>query len=236
MANETILLLQNPESPNVSVLTLLIRSGYVLHPTSTVDEALHRLMQVTFDLIIVNLDSDNAACPRCAELRAASEAPILLLGPIDNPEAIVSALANGADLYLPSTSAIAIIEAHIVAILRRTSTHTISLHTGMLNVKRPAFHDGKLTIDLERRHVTLNEAPVDLTPIEFSLLACLLENAGRPVPYEQLLTSVWGWETGDHSHVHTHISHLRKKLGDPPHDPHYILSEYGLGYRFQHHR
>lgn len=233
MANETILLLQDAESPNVSVLTLLIRSGYVLHPAATVDEALYRLASVPFDLIIVNLDNENADCPWCAELRAASNAPILLLGPTDIPDKVVSALANGADVYLPTTTTIAIIEAHISAMLRRFSADAQTLRATVAGGRRAYYSDERLFIDIEQRRVLLNEETVDLTPTEFSLLACLLANAGRPVAYEEILTTVWGWEKGDHSQIHTHVSHLRKKLGESRSAPRYILGEYGVGYRFQ---
>lgn len=235
MANETILLLQDSESPNVSVLTLLIRSGYVLHPAATIDEALYRISQIAFDLIIVNLNREDADCPRCSDLRAASDAPILLLGSMDRPETVARALANGADVYLPANTAVTVIEAYIAAMLRRFTAEAPGARTGASDPQRLYYRDDDLTVDLERRYVTVKDAPVDLTPTEFQLLALLLQNAGRSVTYDQILTAIWGYDKGDHSHIHTHISNLRKKLGDPHRDERYIHREYGIGYSFLRH-
>jgi len=75
---------------------------------------------------------------------------------------------------------------------------------------------------------------VKLTPIEFRLLALLLENAGRVLTHQQLLEKVWGWEyIDDLDYVRIYISHLRRKIEPEPTLPRYIITEPGVGYYFQ---
>jgi two-component system KDP operon response regulator KdpE len=230
MANETILFFQNPEKPNVAVLTALVRSGYSLYVASTPEEALERLKQIEVDLLIISLECEIADCPWCHDLRQATDAPILLLGPYEKPEVVVSALARGADVYLPDATAIIVIEAHIAALLRWRTQDSQDVAPQR---RTPGYYrDERLIIDIERRNVLLEGREVTLTPKEFALLRCLLENAGRPVTYEQLLAAGWSHSEGDISAIHSHMSHLRHKLGDNPRQPRYIVGEYGVGYRF----
>jgi len=231
MANETVLFFQNPEKPAVNVLTALIRNGYSLHLASTPEEALERLQQSDVELLIISLDCEVADCPWCHELRRATDAPILLLGPDEQPEAIVSALARGADVFLPDDMAVAIIEAQIIALLRWHAQRVRA--TGITAHSSRYYRDERLIIDIERRQVLLDGSDVVLTPKEFALLSRLLESAGRPVSYEHLLTAGWkNPDQGDIGAIHTHMSHLRRKLGDNPRQPRYIVGEYGMGYRF----
>ncbi len=75
---------------------------------------------------------------------------------------------------------------------------------------------------------------VELSATEFRILGCLLDNAGRIVTHQSLLTQVWGWEYADEvDYVKVYIYHLRKKIEKDSRQPRYILTERGLGYRFQ---
>ncbi len=76
--------------------------------------------------------------------------------------------------------------------------------------------------------------PVKLTPKEYRLLAYLLQNAGRVRTSEQILENVWGYAYQDSiDYVHVYISHLRRKLEKDPKDPNYLVTEHGVGYRFE---
>jgi len=73
-----------------------------------------------------------------------------------------------------------------------------------------------------------------LTPTEFNLLSLLIKNAGRVLPYRDLLEQVWGWEYGDDvDYLRVYIWHLRRKLEPDPKNPRYVLTEHGVGYRFE---
>jgi len=100
--------------------------------------------------------------------------------------------------------------------------------------KDAIFSDGYLNVDIARRRVTVGGKLVKLTPIEFRLLALLLQNTGRILTHQQLLEKVWGWEyTDDLDYVRIYISHLRKKIELEPALPNYIITEPGVGYYFQ---
>jgi len=100
--------------------------------------------------------------------------------------------------------------------------------------RRTPYQDGYLTIDLDARRVLVRGEPASLTAKEFRLLACLLDNAGRVVTFQQILENVWGWEYSDSvNYVHVYVSHLRQKLEVEPKNPRYIVTEHGIGYRFE---
>jgi two-component system KDP operon response regulator KdpE len=92
---------------------------------------------------------------------------------------------------------------------------------------------GPLVIDVAGRQVTLSGQPIFLTPREFALLACLACNVGRVVTFDQLLNEAWDYdsEIGTPAQVRLYITRLRRKLGDDPDTPGFIVTERGVGYR-----
>jgi two-component system KDP operon response regulator KdpE len=91
-----------------------------------------------------------------------------------------------------------------------------------------------LLIDLDRRHVELRGELVQLTPTEFRLLSILLRNVGRVVSHEELIREVWGTEGGATiASLKVYIHYLRQKIEDHPKKPHYLLAEWGIGYRLR---
>jgi two-component system, OmpR family, KDP operon response regulator KdpE len=94
---------------------------------------------------------------------------------------------------------------------------------------------GPLVIDAACRQVTLSGQPLFLTPREFALLACLARNLGRVVTFDQLLNDAWGYESeiGTPAQVRLYITRLRRKLGDDPDSPGFIITERGIGYRLR---
>ena len=100
--------------------------------------------------------------------------------------------------------------------------------------ERPVtYRDDYLSIDLEQRQVLVRGQPIGLSATEFNLLAYLVQNAGCVRTFAQILEHVWGWEYRDSiEYVHVYVWHLRKKLEADPHNPRYLLTEHGVGYRF----
>ena len=92
---------------------------------------------------------------------------------------------------------------------------------------------GDVAINFDGHEVSVKGEPVKLTPTEYKLLCQLVRNAGRVLPFDMLLSKVWGDEyRGDMDYLKTYISRLRKKLGDDSENPRYILTERAVGYRF----
>jgi two-component system alkaline phosphatase synthesis response regulator PhoP len=92
----------------------------------------------------------------------------------------------------------------------------------------------RLRIDPDARRAWKDDAPVDLTPIEFDLLYAMARHRGRVLSREQLIEQVWGYDYyGDDRVVDVHIGRLRKKIEDDPANPALIVTARGVGYRFE---
>ncbi|PZR99787.1 MAG: DNA-binding response regulator [Candidatus Chloroheliales bacterium] len=159
-------------------------------------------------------------------VRELSDAPVIMLTARGEEMDKVKGLELGADDYLTKPFSHLELFARIKAVLRRSEMTTPASAA-------PSFQTGELAINFSSHEVTLAGQPVKLTPTEYNLLYLLARNAGRVLPFEMLLTKVWGdeyrTETG---YLKTYISRIRRKLGDDPDNPHYIMTERGVGYRF----
>ena len=97
----------------------------------------------------------------------------------------------------------------------------------------PVVKFSDVTVDLAARVIHRGEEEVHLTPIEFRLLAVLLNNAGKVLTQRQLLNQVWGPNAVEHSHyLRIYMGHLRQKLEQDPARPRHFITETGIGYRF----
>nr|MQY81856.1 response regulator [Dehalococcoidia bacterium] len=168
----------------------------------------------------------------CSRIRDISAAiPIIMLtGQRKTEEDVAQGLDYGADDYLIKPVGNKELAARVQAMLRRAELPSSVEDQG----KHAAFSDGYLTVDIAQRRVIVDGNHVKLTPIEFRLLALLLQNTGRILMHQQLLEKVWGWEyVDDLDYVRIYISHLRKKIEPNPALPKYIITEPGVGYYFQ---
>jgi DNA-binding winged helix-turn-helix (wHTH) protein len=99
--------------------------------------------------------------------------------------------------------------------------------------RRPPIRCGQIELDPEKRRVLKGGRRIHLTPKEFELLYCLMHDAGKPIPYEQLLRAVWGPDHGrEVEYLRTFACQLRKKIEDDPANPKYLQVESYFGYRF----
>jgi two-component system KDP operon response regulator KdpE len=98
---------------------------------------------------------------------------------------------------------------------------------------KPILTQDTLVINQDKYEVTLDGERIDLTPIEFRLLFTLAKHKGRVLPHSYLLTEVWGSEyLNELNSLRLYISYLRRKIEKDPGNPHFIHSEWGVGYRF----
>lgn len=159
----------------------------------------------------------------CQRLREISDVPIIFTTALGAERDVVRGLEMGADDYLIKPFGPKELLARIQAVLRR---HEQNRPKG-----RP-YLNGDLFVDLEQREVRLRGQAVALTPIEFKLLACLIQNEDKVVSHAHLLGQVWGsaYEK-ERQYLKLYIWYLRQKLEDNPRRPQYILTERGVGYR-----
>ena len=159
-------------------------------------------------------------------LREISTMPVILLTVRDDEEDITRGLALGADDYITKPFSPRVLTSRVAAVLRRAHWPAPPPRT-MLRI------DDRLSIDFNRHQVLVNGERIDLRPTEYRLLNHLIQNAGWVVPHDTLLAKVWGYEYRDETHyLRLYINYLRKKIEEDPANPHYILTERGVGYRF----
>ncbi|HEY5984282.1 MAG TPA: response regulator transcription factor [Anaerolineales bacterium] len=159
-------------------------------------------------------------------VRQVSSVPVIMLTAKGEEDDRVRGLELGADDYITKPFSPRELVSRVKAVLRRTEGATGSMH-GLIEV------DDRLRIDFDRREIWLEGKLVKLRPTEYRLLYHLVQNAGWVVSHDQLLQKVWGYEYRDEPHyVRLYINYLRQKLEKDPSDPHYILTERGVGYRF----
>ena len=188
-------------------------------------------MESSFDLIILDImlpGMDGISV--CQKLRALDNfTPVLMLTAKSEEIDKVLGLESGADDYITKPFGIREFIARVKSILRRQDQNKV-LNDGD---KTGVIDFTGLKIDIEKRKVTLGEQRIELTPKEFDLLVLLAGNPGKSYDRDQLLRLVWGYEFSGYEHtVNSHINRLRAKIEPDDSSPKFILTTWGVGYRF----
>ncbi len=182
------------------------------------------------DLVVLDIvmPGEMDGLTACRRIREVADTPIMMLSAqAITEDDIIEGLSAGADEYLIKPVRLNEFVARVKALLRRASLNSTS------NVDQ-GYDDGYLKVDLQRRHIRVENRKVHLTPTEFKLLAVLLENAGRVVSQRDLLEQVWGQEyVDDIYYPRVYVSQLRRKIEPDAANPIYILTEHRVGYRFE---
>lgn len=181
---------------------------------------------IILDVMLPEMDGINI----CQKLRALDIfTPILMLTAKSEEFDKVLGLESGADDYLTKPFGIREFIARVKAILRRQQLRDSQKAT----VDASNIIKGDLEIDLEKRKVSIGGSRISLTPKEFDLLQLLAENPGKSYNRDQLLSSIWGYEFNGYEHtVNSHVNRLRTKIEPDLSEPTYILTTWGVGYRF----
>lgn len=184
------------------------------------------------DLVVLDRmlpDGDGLAL--CGEFRRHDATlPILMLTAKSTELDRVVGLEVGADDYLVKPFGVAELQARVKALLRRVAALQEAAATPPTEERLE--HDG-LVIDVQRRKVTVAGAPVELTAREFDLLLFFARHPGRVFSRMQLLDKVWGYNHEGYEHtVNSHINRLRAKIEPVPSTPRYVLTVWGVGYKF----
>lgn len=157
-------------------------------------------------------------------IREWSNVPIIILSVREQEAQKIAALDSGANDYVTKPFNMGELMARIRVALR-------SLVPGQ---STPIIEAGALRMDLSKRLTTMDGKEIRLTPTEYELLRYLAVNAGMVLTHKQLLTQVWGSDfTPDIQYLRVYIGQLRKKIEPNPSDPRHIITEPGVGYRFE---
>jgi two-component system, OmpR family, alkaline phosphatase synthesis response regulator PhoP len=185
----------------------------------------HEYHLIILDLMLPNMNGLTV----CQKLRAQDNyTPILMLTAKSEEFDKVLGLESGADDYMTKPFGIRELIARVNAIFRRwDQAEQMSKST----TAKMCF--GNLEIDVNRRKVSVNNNRIELTPKEFDLLLLMARNPGKSYSRHELLDQVWGYQFSGYEHtVNSHINRLRAKIEPNADEPIYILTTWGVGYRF----
>jgi len=179
------------------------------------------------DLVVLDLGlPDMRGEAVCAAIRERSSVPIIVLSARHAEDEKVALFTAGADDYVTKPFSVAEFVARVRAQLRRAWTPPYSLSSVV-------ECDG-LSIDLQRREISRDGQTLRLTRIEWKLLETLLVHAGRTLTHQQLFDAVWAKTFGHpQQYLRVHVTNLRRKIEREPASPRLIVTEPGVGYRFE---
>lgn len=220
-----ILIVDDEKQIRRALNSILSARKYKVIEAANGNEAIDLAIDTSPDLIVLDLALPGLnGLEVCASLREWYAGPILVLSVRSAEEDKIKALDTGADDYLTKPFSAGELVARVKALLRRSAQAV---------AQSPIMTVGELEIDLSKRRVKEQGREIDLTRIEFDILAYLAGNRGCVVTYKMLMGKVWGPEYGgDNQSLRVHISHLRKKIERRPAVLQYIITEPGVGFRF----
>jgi two-component system KDP operon response regulator KdpE len=205
--------------------TALEADGLRVYEAETLQRGLLEAATRKPDLIILDLGlPDGDGIDFIRDLRQWSAIPVIVLSARSEESDKIAALDAGADDYLSKPFGIGELQARLRVALRRHASG---------QTPEPVVHFSNIKVDIAARLVHRGEEEIHLTPIEFRLLAVLLNNTGKVLTQRQLLNQVWGPNAVEHSHyLRIYMGHLRQKLEQDPARPRHFITETGIGYRF----
>ncbi|MEE0344190.1 MAG: response regulator transcription factor, partial [Eggerthellaceae bacterium] len=208
-----ILIVDDEPSITEFVSYAMQKEGYLTEIASDGEEALRKIEQQHFDLFILDIMLPGIdGYELCRRIRAKMSTPILFLSARDTELNKVVGLELGADDYLAKPFGVRELLARTRALLRRTQGNDM--------ISANEISAGGITLNEDTHVAEGDKGPIDLTPREFELLACLMRNAGKVVSREDLLHDAWNWEfITETKTVDTHIKRLRDKIEAAGYDP-----------------
>ncbi|MGH2589676.1 MAG: response regulator [Actinomycetota bacterium] len=225
MAPVNVLVVDDDAQILRALRTSLKARGYEVRTAPNGETALAILAQESLDLVVLDLGLpgiDGHEVIR--QVRAWSDVPIIVLSVRENQDQKVAALDSGADDFVTKPFAMEELLARMRAVGRRaTNEPPLAVH-----------RFGELELDLAREAVKIEGELLHLTPTEYRLLEAMATHPGKLLTHAWLLQKVWGPSYAEESHyLRVYIRQLRRKLGDDPGRPRFIVTESGLGYRWK---
>ena len=199
--------------------------GYAVETAESGEQAIAAFGNRRQDILILDLLMPGMGGVEVVRrIRSASTVPIIVLSAMGDESRKVEALETGADDYITKPFGMEELLARIRSLLRRAAGARSA---------QPVFVAGGLSVNFDRREVTIDGQPVKLTPTEYDLLKYMIEHASKVLTHRILLQEVWGQAYVDQAqYLRVFIGQLRKKLEKSPGRPRFILTDPGVGYRF----
>lgn len=191
-------------------------------------QGLKMALENDYDLILLDLTLPTMdGVEICKRLRAKKNTPIIMLTAKSEEIDRVLGLEIGADDYITKPFSIRELLARIKAVMRRTDIKANTVQN------TTSISAEGLYIDIDKRKVLLNDQKIELSPKEFELLVLMASNPGRNYTRTELLNMIWGYNFEGYEHtVNSHINRLRAKIESDMANPTFILTTWGVGYKF----
>ena len=231
---DTRILVVDDEKTITDLVGIYLRNeGYRVTLAYTGADAAREILTNEFDLAVLDImlpDIDGFELLRT--IRAEHTYPVIMLTARDSQGDKIEGLSLGADDYVVKPFRPLELVARVKAQLRRYMSYGTR---GQAEEDSAIISFNGLVINRDARQVTVDERPVRLTPLEYSILLYLAENRGRVVPVGDLFRAVWDEEfmSSSNNTVMVHIRHLREKIGDDAQNPRFIKNIWGVGYTIE---
>ncbi|MBC7232610.1 MAG: response regulator transcription factor [Chloroflexi bacterium] len=223
-------LVVDDDPPSVKMISFLLREeGYEVSSANNGKAALELVERDPPDLVILDVMMPHIdGFEVCRQIRQKLDIPIIFLSAKGETVDKVTGLQLGADDYLAKPFEPAELLARVKAVMRRVEAFASEEAQARLTV-------GDITLEPVSNQVVFADGRrVDLTPIEFRLLHCLMRNAGRILSHDLLMNAVWGYDYEGYSNqIAVYVHRLRLKIEEDPEHPKYLLTARGLGYKFE---
>ena len=226
MGTATVLVVDDERKIRDLVRLYLEHEGYSVLVADTGRQALETVERAHPDLLVLDLMLPDLSGEEIARtLRCRSDVPIIMLTAKAAEEDRLNGFRIGADDYVTKPFSPRELVVRVGAVLRRSR--------GGSTLESASFDGGRLTINRAPREVVLDGEPVELTRSEFSLLLALASRPGRVLSRDELVPKVQGdGFEGRERTIDAHVKNLRRKLGDDPQHPRYVMTVWGVGYKF----
>ena len=222
-----VLVVEDDHSIANFVQTILEANGYQVLLAERCHQGVLMLASHVPDLVVLDLglpDADGTDFIRI--IRSESMVPIIVLSARTDEQDKVSSLDLGANDYITKPFGTAELLARVRAALR------IARHGFQASAPSSTFQLEDLTIDYDRRLVSVSGVPVHMTQTEYNILAFLSQHVGKVMTYSAIIRSIWGtMDNGSIKKLQVNMANIRKKLGCTPGDNRYVVNELGVGYR-----
>lgn len=229
--NEKILIVDDEREIADLVELYLQNEDYQVFKFYNATDALGCIQDTVLDLAILDVMlPDMSGFLLCQKIRENYCYPVIMLTARGEEVDKITGLTLGADDYITKPFLPLELIARVKAQLRRYKRY----NSGANPEEDIIVHSG-LVLNIKSHECTLNERPLSLTPIEFSILRILCQERGKVVSAEELFHQIWGDEYFNKSNntITVHIRHLREKMGDSFEDPQYIKTVWGCGYKIE---
>lgn len=228
-----ILLVEDEKNISDILAFNLMKAGFQPDCAYDGEEGLRKALTGSYDIILLDIMLPKLDGFKVLEgIRTRSDVPVIMVTARDDEKDKITGLENGADDYITKPYSLNELIARIRANIRRSRDEIIQTNSSasgeILSVRG-------LSIDRGRYIARKDDRELELSKKEYDLLLFLMENVGKPFSREELLGSVWGYDSylGDVNTVEVTVSRLRKKLEKDPSNPEYLITKRGVGYYIQ---